>query len=234
MLSLLFSRLCALMLAAVWLCAFAPARTPQARLAAFAQTSAQAVRTLLNVFYAGDGRWRECNHAACAQTTGDWGADSATFVLYLRWATTRDSRVAAVMTQVLAAAPHYVRPCTVSCSAWSDTAAWDAVALMREFDVLGDPSAIADAKAALAYAERSPAFGGGGCPRIPYQQPASSGSRVKTLETDANLIKASLLVYGATGNRRYLVSAARRYAQDRRYFLDRWYRCTPCTFATTA
>ena len=46
-------------------------------------------------------------------------------------------------------------------------------------------------------------------------------SQIKTLETDANLTKADLLLYGATHERAYLNDALLRYGDDRTWFLDR-------------
>jgi hypothetical protein len=46
------------------------------------------------------------------------------------------------------------------------------------------------------------------------------GNHLKTLETDANFVKAALLLYGATHERAYLDTAVRHYAAIRRHFLD--------------
>jgi len=180
------------------------------------------VNTLLRVFYAGDGLWRECNETTCRTTNSDWGADSATYTLYLRWLTTHDPSAESTMAQLENTAPRYPLPCTSACPDWSDTPAWDAVALMREYETLGrSPEALAKAKSALRYIQESQAFSRGACPEIPYQQPQPSNSRIKTLETDANVIKASLLVYRATQEQQYLTAAVARYNDDRKYYLDR-------------
>jgi hypothetical protein len=50
-------------------------------------------------------------------------------------------------------------------------------------------------------------------------QPAAD-SRVKSIETDANLIKASLLLYYATNQQSYLDDAAARYDAARKFYLD--------------
>ncbi|MGH7327940.1 MAG: hypothetical protein ACREJX_06280, partial [Polyangiaceae bacterium] len=177
---------------------------------------------MLNVYYAGKGMWRTCNQPGCGTSNSDWGADSATFALFLRWSTTHDAKLGAVASELLAAAPRYPQPCAIRpCPAWSDTPAWDAVAFMREAEMLGnDPVAIFRAKAAFRYVTGSAAFGGGACSSIPYQLPQPSERRIKTLETDANLVKAALLLYRATHERPYLDAALQRYANDREYFLD--------------
>lgn len=189
----------------------------------FSQAAAQAASTLMQVFYAGNGQWRDCNSADCRTSAGDWGADSATYSLYLRWMTTHDPSIAFTMAQLRAAGPQYGDPCDgAPCPAWSDTPSWDAVAFMREAQVLGgDRQAIARAKAALRYAEQSTAFAGGACTGVPFQLPQPNPSQIKTLESDANLIKADLLVYGATHDRAYLDDALMRYGDDRTWFLDR-------------
>jgi hypothetical protein len=187
----------------------------------FQQAGFRAVHDLLRDYYAGNGSWRECNRSDCATANGDWGADSATYALYLRWSDTHNPEFAARMAELLNNAPQYGPPCNAArCASWSDTPAWDAVAAMREYDVLRNPHAIADAKAALAYAQGSPALLRGACPSIPYQHPPQDGKAVKTLETTANAIKADLLVYEATHDAAYLKAAQAGYDAARRYFLD--------------
>jgi hypothetical protein len=135
----------------------------------------------------------------------------------------RDPSIRFTMAQLLSNAPQYGDPCSSApCPAWSDTPAWDAVAFMREAEVLDNsPQAIAKAKAALRYAEQSRAFAGGACSGVPYQQADRNESQLKTLETDANLTKADLLVYGVTHERAYLDDALMRYGDDRAWFFDR-------------
>ncbi len=211
-------RICAFVLAALVLITFqSPANaTPSPT---FSKTADEATSTLLDVLYAGDGMWRSCNQSTCAKMNSDWGADSATYTLYLRWSGTHDTRIRTVLSQLLDTAPHYPEPCDAGpCPAWSDTPSWDAVTLMRENEALGnDAHALELAKAALRYAEQSRAFARGACPDIPFQ---NANTRVKSLETDANLIKASLLVYDATQQRDYLDDAIARYANARKYYFD--------------
>ncbi|HET9030198.1 MAG TPA: hypothetical protein VFN49_08475 [Candidatus Aquilonibacter sp.] len=187
----------------------------------FEQAGFHAVHYLLQNFYAGGGKWRTCDQASCATARGDWGVDAATYTLYLRWEQTHNPEFERRMSELLDAAPVYHGPCTKGpCSDWSDTPAWDAVASMREYDVLHDDQALQNAQTALRYVERSTAFQRGACPAIPFQHPPQDQSRVKTLESTANAVKADLLVYEATGDQAYLDDARNGYDNARRYYLD--------------
>ncbi len=187
----------------------------------FAASGKAATATLLQVFYGGNGMWRACDAADCPQGNQDWGVDSLTYALWLRWETAHDSSIAPVMQQLLATAPAYPPPCTASCGSWSDVPEWDAIAAMREYAVLGDPAALSKAKAAFASVEGSNAYRLGACPEIRYQQPYGRDNHLKTLETDANAVKAALLLYRATGDRSYLADATTTYAAVRKWFFDR-------------
>lgn len=216
-----YVRFCALVAAAVFLfVSQADARPENA--ATYAQSGSQAAVTLLNVFYAGGGLWRDCNQPDCTRANGDWGDDSATYTLYLRWKASGDPQAAKIMGELLDTGRQYPAPCSSApCPAWSDTPAWDAVTFMREYEVLdGDPRALELAQAALRYVSESLAFQGGACPELPYQQPQPSKHHVKSLESDANEIKAALLVYRATGDRDYLQRAKTRYEADRAWYFD--------------
>jgi hypothetical protein len=104
---------------------------------------------------------------------------------------------------------------------WSDVANWDAVAEMREFEATGgNPSALRKAIVAFETIERSNIYTGGACKAIRYQQPFAYLDHLKTLETEATAVKAALLLFNATAQRRYLDIAAKRYASARAYFLD--------------
>jgi hypothetical protein len=187
----------------------------------FAQAGDEATRTLLQSFYAGGGLWRDCNTAGCQTSNSDWGDDAATYTLYLRWIAGHDATIPPVMRDLSKTAPLYPAPCsdTVGCSSWSDTPEWDAVALMREYDVLGDRNALVRAEDAFRFVDQSHAYALGACPVIPYQQPAQT-TDLKTLETLSNSIKAAMLIYGATHDTNYLQSAILQYAAARMYFLD--------------
>lgn len=180
----------------------------------------QAAATLMRVFYAGTGLWRNCNRRICQANDSDWGADSATYTLYLRWSTSHNPAIRHVAQALASSAPSYPKRCTSpACPQWSDTAEWDAVATMREYDISKNATALAKAEAAYHFVERSTVFARGACPAIRYQRPNHAGG-VKTLETDANAIKAALLIYQATRARNYLAAAVKRYAAVRRYYLD--------------
>jgi hypothetical protein len=200
-----------------------PARAePLPRPSTFAQAGDQAVATILDVFYAGNGLWRLCDVSTCPTANQDWGADSLTYALYLRWQTTHERALVPVMRALLATAPSYQGPCTVRpCTSWSDVPEWDAVAALREYAVTGhDPLALEKAKAAFNSVQGSIDFSLGACPGIRFQQPDGAGHGLKTLESDANSIKAALLLYQALGNTTYLDSAIRTYAAVRAHFLD--------------
>ena len=187
----------------------------------FAHAGSGALQTLLSVYYGGNGLWNQCNSPNCAQTNSDWGADSLTYALYLRWATGQDSSIPPVMAALAATGPNYPGPCTLpSCGSWSDVPQWDTIADVREYQVTHDPKALAKAEAAFEFAEGSDAYALGACPDIRYQQPSGQVNHLKTLETDANAIKAAILLFQATGDTSYLQSATARYAAVRTHFLD--------------
>lgn len=218
----LATRICAFLVAVLLFCASQESGARATAVTAFSQAGDEAVDALLGVLYAGNGLWRDCNQADCQTANSDWGTDSATDALYLRWTATHDSGIRDVMAQLVKTARRYPGPCAGSpCASWSDTPAWDAVTLMREYEVLGnDPQALAQAASAFRYAWDSKAFARGACPEIPYQLPQPSGNHVKTIETDANEIKAAILLYRATRDPQYLSDALSRYAADRKYYLD--------------
>ncbi len=187
----------------------------------FQEAGFHAVQDLIAGYYTGDGKWRTCDRSDCAASNSDWGVDAATYTLYLRWQQTHDSRIAGLMSQLAATSPRYGAPCQNGpCANWSDTPAWDAVAEMREYDVLHDAQSLANAQAALAYVQQSSALLRGACAEIPYQHPPQDRKHVKTLETTANAVKADLLVYEATRNDAYLRAARTGYDAARRYYLD--------------
>jgi hypothetical protein len=188
----------------------------------FADAGRDATSSLLGVWYAGDGAWRACNAADCATGNSDWGYDSLTYVLAGRYTATHDRRLLGPLRALVQSAPTYPAPCTAvsGCDSWSDVPEWDAIALMDEYTSTRNPAALAKAEAAFAFVESSSAYALGACPRILYQQPGGALNQLKTLETDANLIKAALLLYGATHGRSYLAAARSHYDAVRAYYLD--------------
>jgi hypothetical protein len=190
--------------------------------ATFALAGRQASATLLAAWYAGGGLWRTCNAPDCPTGNLDWGDDSLTYALALRYSATHDRQLLEPLRALVDTAPSYPAPCaTVSgCSSWSDVPEWDAVALMDEYEATGDASALAKAEAAFAFVAQSAVYALGACPRIRYQQPGGAANQLKTLETDANAIKAALLLYRATRRPGYLAAARTQYDAVRAYFLD--------------
>jgi hypothetical protein len=188
----------------------------------FASAGRRATATLLGVYYAGGGLWRQCNAADCATGNRDWGYDSLTYALALRHRATRDGALLAPLSALVATAPSYPAPCTVAstCGSWSDVPEWDAIALADEYEATGDATALSKAEAAFAFVQRSSVYALGACPRIPYQQPGGGINRLKTLETEANAVKAALLLFRATHAQAYLTAARDAYDAARTYFLD--------------
>lgn len=199
----------------------APGAAAPAPVTTFAAAGSRAVGTLLDVYYTGTGLWNDCDRPGCSQGASDWGDDSLTYALALRWRTAGDAAIPGVMAALGASAPSYGSPCLLpSCQSWSDVPAWDAIADARIYGVTHDPQALAKAEAAFEFDEGSDAFALGACPDVDYQQPSGGQNHLKTLESDANLIKAAILLYQATGEHAYLASATARYAAVRRHFLD--------------
>jgi hypothetical protein len=187
----------------------------------FAAAGRLSLSTLFDVYYGRDGLWRQCDSSTCPQANSDWGVDALTYSLYLRWEVAHDASISPVMSALVSTSPSYPTPCLLpSCQSWSDVPEWDAIADVREYEVTGDPDALAKAEAAFGYVESSDAFALGACPEIRYQQPSGEINHLKTLETDGNAIKAAVLLYQATGDTSYLHSAIGRYAAVRSHFLD--------------
>ena len=188
----------------------------------FGASAQRAETTLLRTYYAGGGMWRTCNEPTCTTANRDWGVDSLTYALALRFHASRDRTLLAPLSELVRTAPSYPAPCAggSTCTSWSDTPEWDAIALLDEYAAVHDPAALAKAKAAFAFVEHSGVYALGACPRIDFQQPGGGSNRLKTLETDSNLIKAALLLYRATGLPEYLAAARTHYPAVRAYFLD--------------
>jgi len=188
----------------------------------YATLGDQAVSSLLRSFYAGNGYWRDCPEPRCWIHNSDWGSDSLTNTLYLRWLTTRDGRVAPILEALAHTARRYAPPCQGRrCLLWSDVPMWDSVAASREHEVLpDDEQALKKAKAAFAAVDESRVYNVGACPAIRYQRPFGRGDHLKTLESDSNGVKAALLLYDETRDARYLSIAMQRYDAIRHYFLD--------------
>jgi hypothetical protein len=192
--------------------------TPQT----FAQAGNRAADTLTHVFYAGDGLWRDCDLHSCHTENQDWGVDSATYALYLRWEITHDPAIVPLASSLVRTATVYPAPCSaLPCVSWSDVPLWDTIALLREYRIAHDPQALTRAKLAFSFVQSAHVFALGACPSIDYQKPGGGKNYLlKTLETDANYIKSALLLYRETHDATYLNRAQTKYAAVRRYFLD--------------
>ena len=188
----------------------------------FAAAGRDAAATLTDVFYARNGLWRACTAVDCPTGNRDWGYDSLTYALALRFRATRAPRLLGMLRELAASAPTYPPPCgsPSSCPSWSDVPEWDAIALAQEYLATGAPEALTKAEAAYMFVEQSAAYALGSCPRIRYQLPGGGANDLKTLETDGNAIKAALLLYRATKRPAYLASAREHYNAVRTYFLD--------------
>ncbi|MGI9004998.1 MAG: hypothetical protein ACR2FU_02175 [Streptosporangiaceae bacterium] len=159
-----------------------------------------------------------CVPAICNQRNTDWGADSLTYTLYLRWQLTRYPAARTIMTSLAGTASLY----TASDGRWSDGPEWDAIADIREYQVTGSAIALQKAEAAFALVDSTDAarFALGACPGIDYQRAYGAAGKVKTLETDSNYVKAALLLYQVTGDKTYLTKAEQKYQAIRKYFLN--------------
>jgi hypothetical protein len=198
----------------------AQARTPRT----YAVYGCEAITTMITDFYS-SGQWKYCM-SGCVASNADWGADSLTYTLYLRWLIHQHDAVVVPYLQTLAGtAPWYGAPCQTpqGCEQWSDVPLWDSIALGREYDATGqqDASILAKEEAAFQMVDQAggSVYASGACPGIHYQQPGG-GYKLKTLETDSNYIKAALLLYRHTHDETYLDKARTEYRAVRQYFLD--------------
>jgi len=198
-------------------CAAGTARPSAPSGPAFAAMSRQAVSTLEDRYYHAPGNWNVCVPVRCGAQNLDWGSDSLTYALYLHWLISRDPRVRPMMNALAGTALSY----TAQTSSSSDVPAWDSIADMREYQVTGNPSALAKAEAAFGWlVGKAPAFALGACPGIVYQLPDGGGTLLKTMESDSNYVKAALLLYQSTRYRPYLRQALIRYAAIRRTYFE--------------
>jgi hypothetical protein len=189
------------------------------RATTFADYGDRAVSSLERYFYAGSGAWYTCS-GGCEARNRDWGVDSLTYTLYLRWSVTHDVSLVPLFESLgsTAASPG---PCSdPACGDWSDAPIWDAIADEREFEATGDTRILSLAETAYAGVRDSDVYARGACPTIRYQQASAATGGLKTLETDSNAIKAALLLWRAKGSASFLDDARRGYAAVREYFLD--------------
>ena len=185
----------------------------------FSGYGSDATRVLESTLFDSAGYWYTCGRG-CGGANRDWGADSLTYVSYLRWQTHADSTLPTIFKALVATAETY-HTCTSSPSCeLSDVPEWDSISDSREYQVTNDSVALSKAEAAYAYVAHASYFALGACKDIRYQHPLGGGGGLKTLETDSNAVKAALLLYGETHSARYLSDAETVYASIRRRFLD--------------
>ena len=180
-----------------------------------------AMTTLRARLLVDQGRWSLCARTACGTADSDWGADSLTGVLTLRWRATHAPVLVPFARALEHAAPRYPVCRGPGCPGWSDVPLWDAVAALQLYEVTGDTVALDLARAAYASVAQSGRYAHGACPEIDYQRPFAEGGGLKTLETDANRVLAGALLAQATGSAADLADALRHYAAIRRWFFDR-------------
>ena len=192
----------------------------------FRQSSDAALATLQNVFYQA-GSWQLCVPSECSllsTTDEDWGADSLTAALYLRWSIDKDASIVPMMAALDMNGPSHGTCTATTCGSWSDVPLWDSIAASHEHLVTGASSALTRAQANFNYVDTATQFALGACPDINYQSPVGGAvvgaATLKTLETDSNYIKAALLLHQITGTQSYLDKAVAKYASVRKYFLD--------------
>jgi hypothetical protein len=187
----------------------------------FAEASNDALATMSSLYF-DSGAWQYCAPTSCFIGAGDmdWGADSMTYALWLRWNLNKDPSIASMMTALDSNGPHYGKCTAATCTNWSDVPMWDSVAASREYQVSGAATALARAKESFDFVDTATEFSLGACPTIFYQQPGGGANLYKTLESDSNYLKAALLLFEITGDNSYVQKAVSRYPAIRQYYLD--------------
>jgi hypothetical protein len=187
---------------------------------AYPTLASRAIQMIENDFYNGAGEWHMCvPRQPCNTKNRDWGADVLTNILAFRWKLTRDRSVLPLVQRLIQTSHSYAPNQPGS----SDTAMWDAVADVREYQVTGSKLALHKAEAAFSWltSRQQAGFAAGACPSVDYQWTNRNRGDLKTLETGSNYIKAAILLYEATDRRAYLTDAQREYAISRKYFLTK-------------
>ncbi len=152
----------------------------------YADYGNQAITHLIQDFYT-TGRWKSCM-SGCGAGNIDWGADSLTYTLFLRWHIQHhDASVVAYLRTLATTAPTWRSPCQTprGCTSWSDVPLWDSVALGREYEATGQTHAdiLSREQAAFNFVDGAgpSVYLFGACPNIPYQQPGGGANQLKTL-----------------------------------------------------
>lgn len=188
----------------------------------FRQASDAALQTMRSAFYH-DGNWNMCVPSACGFLQFDdfdWGADSLTAALYLRWSVENDTSVVPMLEALDANGASYGTCTDANCVMWSDVPLWDSIAGSQEHLVAASASSLHRAQSGFDFVDTANQFGLGACPEIDYQMPGGGSIQLKTLETDSNYVKAALLLHQITGSSSYLDKAVTKYASVRKWFLD--------------
>jgi hypothetical protein len=179
----------------------------------YAALARKALATLEGKYYNGAGRWNMCVPVRCLAGNRDWGADSLTYALYLHWLLTGDPAVAPIMNALTATAPG-------THSGVSDVPLWDSIAAVREYQVTHNPEALRKAESDFGSVAGSRQYALGACPEILYQHTDGGSTQLKTLEADANYVKAAVLLYQITRQHSYLAQAELHYQAVRQYYLS--------------
>ena len=188
----------------------------------FSESSDAAFQALQNLFYAGKG-WNMCAPSPCTIPfiDFDWGADSMTDALYMRWSFSKDASIVPMMAALNEFGPTYTTCTAQSCPlGWSDVPMWDAIAAAHEYQVTGNAQALSRSKAAFNFVDSATQFHLGACPAVNYQMAQGGTNNLKTLETDSNYIKAALLLNELDPQGGYLAKAVAQYAIVRPVYLD--------------
>jgi len=77
----------------------------------FAALGRQATSTLTHTLYARNGYWNQCGPPGCGVANRDWGVDSLTYSLWLRWSTTHDKTLVPILRALIGTSPVYGAPC---------------------------------------------------------------------------------------------------------------------------
>ncbi len=192
----------------------------------YADYGRQAISSMLADFYT-HGYWKKCV-SGCTTSNTDWGADSLSETLFLRWSLNHhDANMVGYLNKLAETAPTWRPPCRTlhGCTQpWSDQPLWDAVTLGHEYEATGraNLSMLFKEQAAFHVVDGADPsiYHLGACSSIPYQQPGGGPTRLKTLESTSNYIKAALLLYRFTQDGSYLRKAEAAYTAARQYFLD--------------
>jgi hypothetical protein len=175
-----------------------------------------------DLWFAGDGSWKQCLAATCPTANTGLGADVLTYNSYFGWKPQHESSYLPLLDKVAAAIPQFATPCaSTSCHLRSDVPMWDAVALLRAYDGNETSSPGMDkAKAALNAFDRSSAYFGGACPEIAYLEPFGGKSKIKALAAESAYAKAAMLIFHFNNDKSYVDRAERRYLAARKYYFD--------------